>query len=138
MNNFWARKLAAAQGQQPPQANTPASPPAASAARPWWDPTPAAPPPPPLEQPALAQDYQAPAAAKSARLTDTCPDCASGNYMRPPGSQAAMRCFDCGYPVVQTGSGAGGATTPGQPATPARQVHDGTSNFNPRQIIGRV
>lgn len=63
--------------------------------------------------------------AKSQRRAGICPECESGNYkeFRWAG-QVSFRCYDCGYPIVQSGSGAGGAGT-GQatgPARPAAQV----------------
>jgi hypothetical protein len=42
--------------------------------------------------------------AQSARASDRCPACYSGNYMSSPGG-GRMRCYDCGYPIVQQGSG---------------------------------
>lgn len=74
--------------------------------------------------------------AQSARQTDHCPECMSENYMSAPGSQY-RRCYDCGYPIVQSGSG---PTMPssnsGQAATPAKQVSG--SGYNPQNIIGRI
>ncbi|WP_344585692.1 hypothetical protein [Nonomuraea roseoviolacea] len=39
---------------------------------------------------------------------------------------ARARCFDCGYPYVQSGSGSVGIKGSGE-VTASRQVHDGTS-----------
>lgn len=58
------------------------------------------------------------------------------NYMAPQGTQA-KRCFDCGYPVVQSGSGLGSVTgqTDGS-VKKATQVQG--SGYHPTQIIGKV
>ncbi|MDP9870437.1 MULTISPECIES: hypothetical protein [Streptosporangium] len=144
MSSFWERKLNPNARPQAPQ--TPAYAPQASASRPWWDPTPPYPPTPqqPQSNPAAEVDpapYVAPRQAQSAKLTETCPDvtCGSVNYMAPPGTSARKRCYDCGYPLVQAGSGGGGLPSgQGGPATPATQVHDGTSQYNSGNIIGRI
>ena len=62
--------------------------------------------------------------AMSAKKADQCPNCYSGNYFAPMGTQK-MRCYDCGYPVLQQGSGAGMPSGQGGPATPAKQVGQG-------------
>lgn len=123
MNNadWWAKKL----GQQPQ----------VQQGRP--DPTP---PMPPSQQPmAQMPAFQRPATerAASARQTATCPDCGSGNYFSI--QNAAPRCYDCGYPIQQSGSRFGnlaGAHVEGaaKPAT----GNDSTSNWNPQGIIGRI
>lgn len=69
------------------------------------------------------------------RASGSCPDCNSGNYFSMNGGRA--RCYDCGYPIVQSTSGVRSVSNEGGKPTPAVQVH-GTSNFNPGQIIGRV
>lgn len=56
--------------------------------------------------------------------------------MAPMGTQK-MRCYDCGYPVVQSGSGGGLPSDSSGPATPARQAHKG-NNFNPTTIVDRI
>jgi hypothetical protein len=67
--------------------------------------------------------------------SNSCPGCGSGNYMSPPGSQAQMRCFDCGYPQVQSGTGVGATTTDGT-VKKATQVKGG--GYSPTTIVGRV
>lgn len=74
--------------------------------------------------------------AQSAKQTSHCPGCASGNYLAPEGSGRA-RCFDCGYPVIQSTSGGGGLPSEkGVAATPSRQTAlggaGGVSNFQPQ------
>ena len=82
--------------------------------------------------------------ATSATLGTTCPTCRSGNYMKV-GTQSnqngqfdVMRCFDCGYPKVQQGSGVGGISTSGQggKAIPARG--QSTGSFQPHTIVDRI
>jgi len=65
------------------------------------DPTPAM---PPSQQPlASMPGFQQPQTpkAQSASQTTTCPDCGSSNYFAI--QNAAARCYDCGYPVQQSG-----------------------------------
>lgn len=54
----------------------------------------------------------------------TCPSCGSGNYFSQSrtlhGEQGAWRCYDCGYPIVQTTSGMTGGGE-GVPTKAARQ-----------------
>jgi hypothetical protein len=123
MNNadWWAKKLGNPQPQQP--------------GRP--DPSPAM---PPSQQPmAVMPNFQKPQTerAQSAKQTATCPDCGSNNYMAI--QNAAPRCFDCGYPLEQSGSRFGnlsGAHVEGS----AKQAsgNDSTNNWNPQGIIGRI
>lgn len=79
-----------------------------------------------------AAHYQRP--ALSSLQTAHCPACNSGNYMSAPGSNY-QRCYDCGYPVVQAGTGVGGVQK-------SKTVHRATqvegAGFNPTVIIGRV
>lgn len=74
--------------------------------------------------------------ARSARETDRCPECLSGNYFSMTGT-SYRRCYDCGYPIVQSGSG---PTMPGGsssgPSQPARQIEGG--GYNPSQVVGRI
>lgn len=83
-----------------------------------------------------AQDSLTTSKAQSARQTDQCPECFSGNYFSAPGS-SYQRCYDCGYPVMQSGSG---PTMPssntGQAVTPAKQIQG--DGYNPQNIIGRI
>jgi hypothetical protein len=56
-----------------------------------------------------------------------------------PSSTIGKRCFDCGYPVQQSGSRFG-ALTGAHVEGAAKQAsgNDGTNNWNPQGIIGRV
>jgi ribosomal protein L37AE/L43A len=75
--------------------------------------------------------------AQSSRQTESCPECYSSNYMAV--SNAAPRCYDCGYPLQQSGSKYGtlqGAHIEGS-AKQARG-NDMVNNYNPQEIIGRI
>lgn len=122
--DWWAKKL----GNTPqPQVGRP-------------DPTP---PMPPSQQPMapMPSFQQAPnpaEKAQSARQTASCPDCGSGNYFAI--QNAAPRCYDCGYPIQQSGSrfgGLAGAHVEGAPRQ-AAQNDSNVSNWNPQGIIGRI
>ena len=73
--------------------------------------------------------------AQSQVLHDRCPECGSGNYFAPD-RNASHRCFDCGYPLRQSGSGISGVKGEG-PVTAAKQVST-ANNFNPQGIVGRI
>jgi ribosomal protein S27E len=101
-----------------------------------------APPMPPSQQPMQAmptfQQSQA-SKAQSASQNNFCPDCGSSNYMSPS-PQIALRCYDCGYPISQSGSrfgGLAGAHVEGAPKA-AAQNDSNVSNWNPQGIIGRI
>jgi len=79
----------------------------------------------------------------SVSSSGACPECRSGNYMKvgsiatQNGPQDAWRCYDCGYPKVQSGSGAGGVNIPSAgPTQKAFQVP--TGGWNPTTIIGKL
>ncbi len=111
MSNFWARAVGGAT----------APPPVAPA------PSPLVPAPPPPPQPA-------PTKAQSASDNSLCPNCRSGNYMAPLNSQN-YRCYDCGYPKLQSTSGMIASSSDGPPR-PARGQVSGSSSLN--TIVGRV
>ena len=115
----------------------------------WWanklgaqpQPRPADMPMPPSQQPMTPYAPQQPSAplskAQSASQTQICPNCSSNNYMSV--ANAKLRCYDCGYPLEQSGSRYGsltGAKVEGN--TKSARGNDATNNFNPQQIIGRI
>ena len=116
-NDWWAKKLGApVQPQQPPQYVAPQPATYAQPSQPHY---------PPSQQ-------VTPQAAR-------CPGCGSGNYGGTAETRA--RCYDCGYPIQQSGSGVGkGITGTGQqavgPTQPAVQVQ--TGGWNPTTIIGKL
>jgi ribosomal protein S27AE len=123
--DWWAKKLAE-NTSQPVQQGRPVN----------------MPPMPPSQQPmapmpTFQQQAQPSERAQSAKQTATCPDCGSGNYMAI--QNAAPRCYDCGYPVQQSGSRYGslaGAHVEG--ATQQAAGNNTVSNWNPQGIIGRI
>lgn len=123
--DWWAKKLADSAPQQVQQGrptNMPAMPPSQQ---------------PMQAMPTFQQQPQTSERAQSAKQTATCPDCGSGNYMAI--QNAAPRCYDCGYPVQQSGSRYGslaGAHVEG--ATQQAAGNNATSNWNPQGIIGRI
>jgi hypothetical protein len=125
MNNadWWAKKL---QQQQPP------APPARTQTQP------VAPSQTPMDPLPTFQQQRDPAErAMSARQTQSCPECYSGNYMAV--SNAAPRCYDCGYPLQQSGSKYGaltGAHVEGD--TKGARGNNAINNYNPQSIIGRI
>ena len=126
MNNadWWAKKLESA---------------GRNTITPRPDPTPQM---PPSQQPMQAMPTFQPNQPTTRQLpsssqTASCPDCGSSNYMAI--QNAAPRCFDCGYPLEQSGSRFGnlaGAHVEG--AAKQATGNDGTSNWNPQGIIGRI
>lgn len=116
----------------------------------WWarklgNPVPQQPSQPPYvaPQPATYAQPSRPSYPPSQQVTPQaarCPGCGSGNYGGAT-PESRPRCYDCGYPLVQSGSGAGrGITNTGEqavgPAQPAKQVQ--TGGWNPTTIIGKL
>ena len=98
-------------------------------------------PMPPSQQPMTRFEPPVPqqsnTKAQSAKQIQTCPDCNSNNYMSV--ANAAPRCYDCGYPLSQSGSKFGsltGAKIEGNIKTSLG--NDTQNNYNPQQIIGRI
>ena len=54
--------------------------------------------------------------------------------MSAPGSKY-MRCFDCGFPQVQSGTGVGSTATDG---TTRRATQVESDGYSPKVIVGRV
>ena len=121
-NNWWANKLG--QPQSAPRQEMPAPP----SQRPMSY-------APPSSAPAFQQQGARPIASAQA---SKCPSCGSGNYGSIEGTKA--RCYECGYPIVQSGSGMGkgitGGPTPSGPTQAAVQV--ATGGWNPTTIIGKL
>lgn len=95
---------------------------------------------PPSQQPMDRFQQPAPtdpaSKAQSAKQTQTCPDCGSDKYFGVNDSRP--RCYECGYPMEQSGSKYGsltGARVEGE--VKAAQGNQGGS-YNPQQIIGRI
>lgn len=141
--SFWAQKLGAPPAAPAP---TPTVAPQEPQAGPWWS-QPAYRAPAPAPAPVAAPEAtQATTKARSARMTDFCPDCGSENYFsRRQDGNGLKQCYECGYNDRFThsthGAGLPGGTNAG-PSTPSRQVPSGgaggKSNFHPGTIIGHI
>lgn len=127
MNDFWSRKLGGAQygrgGRR--EYGTPPAPAAAQIA-----PAPAASPEP---------EHYAPAKAAHLRATTgACPNCDSGDYIRP-GENFKPRCYTCGYPVLHETSGMVATKSDPRKVRPARQLAMSMNgDYSPQKIIGRI
>lgn len=117
MSDWWSRKLAQG-GTTPSLPHTP----------PPLPRRPFEPSPDPL--PPVAPAHKLPA---SARTVDRCPECNSGNFMV---QGQVQHCFDCGYPRLQSGSGAMASGSSNTPTKKATQVP--TSGYQPTVIVGHV
>ena len=101
-------------------------------------------PMPPSQQPLMPMPQIQPTQSDMSRLApssavnEVCPDCGSGNYMSP-NPQIGKRCYECGYPVSQSGSKFGGLSTARVEGgvTPATG-NNTANNWNPQGIIGRI
>lgn len=125
-SNWWASKLGGTPNTTPTPATTP---PTGNVYRA----TPGAPNTPVAYDP---NKDQLVSRAQSAKQSDRCPGCNSGNYMAAPNG-GRMRCYDCGYPLVQAGSGVGGTGNSSGPTIAAKQPSQG-GGFNPTVIVGKV
>ena len=120
-SNWWANKL----GTTPAPTEQPQYQPQQQSTPPTYQ--------PPAYQPPELQERRMP---QSAKVSEACPSCGSGNYGKMSPEHKA-RCYDCGYPVTQSGSGVGGIGGQGQgPTRPATQVP--TGGWNPTTIIGKL
>lgn len=117
-SSWWANKLAA----QVPQGRPDNSPPMPPSQQPMT-----VAPPATVRQPNLPP---------SSSQVSSCPECRSTNYGSVEGAKA--RCYDCGYPIRQSGSGMGkGISVPMEgPTQAAIQVE--TGGWNPQGIIGKL
>ena len=88
-------------------------------------------------QPAVPQQEQR--LPSSATSYERCPNCSSGNYGKMPGMpEVQSRCYDCGYPRVQSGTGMPGMHIPTNSNTVAATQISTANNFNPGTIIGKI
>ncbi|CAB4179197.1 hypothetical protein UFOVP1033_60 [uncultured Caudovirales phage] len=125
--DWWAKQL----GTQQPQPSVPITAPRQTNN-----------PMPPSQQPMTQfqpppQPQQPTSKAQSASQTATCPECGGTNYMSV--QKAAPRCYDCGYPISQSGSRYGSLTGAKVEGNAKSAIgNDVQSNWNPQGIIGRV
>lgn len=98
------------------------------------------PPMPPSQQPMTRYTPPQPqptTKAQSANQTQSCPECYGNNYMAV--QNAAPRCYDCGYPLSQSGSRYGSLAGAQVEGSAKSSLGNNTqSNWNPQNIIGRV
>lgn len=124
-SNWWAQRLG---GQQAP----------VPAQRPTYTPPPQPVPARPAASPMDPSQRRLPDSAPSA---GRCPGCGGGNYVQvggvvtDRGTVPAMRCYDCGYPLTQSGTGISGVAPTG-PTQKATQIANG--GWNPGTIIGHL
>jgi hypothetical protein len=52
--------------------------------------------------------------------------------------ETAPRCYDCGYPISQSGSGMPGMRIPTNGNTQAAKQVSTANNFNPTTIVDRI
>jgi hypothetical protein len=119
--DWWAQKLGTSQPQQV-----------------RVDPTPPM-PPSQLPMTPMPTFQQANPAGRVQSVTQvlSCPECGSGNYMST--DKMPARCFDCGYPVEQSGSRYGNLSTARvEGSAQAARGNDTASNWNPQGIIGTI
>lgn len=134
MGDFWSNLLGN-QSQQKPAPSPPTD------DGPWWN-RPLTPVPQPAVQQTQPSAPEQPAEpdtsrAQHAQHTQHCPGCGDDSYGgHPEQQQARPRCFACGYPVVQSGSGAAVRGDGGGEIQAARQTEASrTNNFNPQKIV---
>lgn len=120
--DWWAKQLGAQPQQAAPRQMDMPTPPSQQPMTPYTPPQP--------QQPASK--------AQSAKQNQTCPDCGSANYMSPT-QNVGLRCYDCGYPIQQSGSRFGSLTGAKIEGPVKGSIgNDGKSNWNPQGIIGRI
>jgi hypothetical protein len=156
MSSFW-EKRGLVPGQSQPVVQQQQNVPAVLQNQAWWQPNTPSPQPtqqlvqqPQQPQQELVAEYSTTKATAS-RKGSNCPECNSGDFMTMPGikgvngSIEAYRCFDCGWPIIQSSSGDSMPSTRGKDAVgvrPTQQIAGaglgGVSNYNPGVIIGTV
>ena len=124
--NWWAQKLNGTQNQGQQFRPDPSPPMPASQL-------------PMAQMPTIQQAPNPAGRAQSVAQTQSCPECGSGNYLKPNDSNLAARCFDCGYPISQSGSRYGNLSTARvEGATRSATGNDTSNNWNPTTIIGNI
>lgn len=123
-NSWWASKL----GGQQNAPQQPYTPPTAPQVQPRSYPA--------VNQPSGLEGHVLP---QSAIEVSRCPNCSSGNYGKMPGMpEVQARCYDCGYPRTQSGTGMPGVHLPSNGNTVAATQISTANNFNPNTIIDRI
>ena len=134
-SSWWARRLA-------DQTNATPQPPLVPRV-PTARPVPMRPSSYPVSAPPTPASGATPAQATASKRAASCPECGGTNYALigtqtgGGGTFEVRRCFDCGYPVQQTGGGLSTSSSEaGKPVARAQQVAPG--GFNPGEIVGRI
>lgn len=135
MSGFWEKALGGTQQAAPrtvpvPQVST----------QPWWQQG-YVPQTQPVEDPFTPQPAPVPTKATSARHTDTCPNCGSGNYAKGDAAGSMTRCFECGFnprfdQMAFAAQGGQATTATRQAASTQTGFHGNISNAS--QAVGRV
>ena len=115
-SNWWANKLGGTPAPRPQPVTPQAQP----------------------QQPVYQQPPSYPTVQQTVPLAERCPGCGSNNYGGAT-PESRKRCYDCGYPISQSGSRYGsltGAQVEG--TTKMAAGNDLANNWNPQGIIGRV
>ena len=93
----------------------------------------------PMQQPAYQQPQmpQAQQPQMPPVQVNRCPGCGSSNYGGAT-PESRKRCYDCGYPIQQSGTGVGkGISVPMEGPTQA-SIQVPTGGWNPTTIIGKL
>lgn len=109
----------------------PALPPQVPTQAPPYNPVPQQP------QPQQMPEEQPQRLPQSAIAASRCPGCGSGNYGQVT-AETKARCYDCGYPVVQAGSGVSAIGNSATGPTQAARQSTTSNNWNPQGIIGHI
>jgi hypothetical protein len=144
MSNWWADKLGTPrqpqqQPQQPrlPEQQVPVVQPGMTPQYPGYTPNQGY--PPVTQQPTYNPELAGHTLPASATDASRCPNCSSGNYGKMPSMpEAKARCYDCGYPIQQSGSGMPGVRVPTNGNTQAAKQLSTQNNFNPGTIVDRI
>jgi hypothetical protein len=138
-NSWWADKLGVPRQTQSqprlPEQQVPVVNPGVTPQYPGYTPNQGY--PPVTQQPPYNPELAGHMLPASAMNPGRCPNCSSGNYgkMTP---ETAPRCYDCGYPIQQSGSGMPGVRVPTNGNTAAAKQISTANNFNPGTIVDRI
>lgn len=139
MSNWWADKLGTPRQpqQQPrlPEQQVPVTNPGVTPQYPGYTPNQGY--PPVTQQPPYNPELVGRTLPASAVNASRCPNCSSGNYGKMT-AETAARCYDCGYPIQQSGSGMPGVRIPTNGNTEAAKQVSTANNFNPGTIVDRI
>jgi hypothetical protein len=113
--DWWSKQLGTNKPQPAPRVNSNPMPPSQQPMTPYT-------PPQPTEPTTTT--------AQSVSQTQRCPECGGNNYMSPS-QTIALRCYDCGYPISQSGSRYGALTGAKVEGAAKGAIGNTTGGFNP-------